>query len=38
MSCILADLKTGRQLGIVDCFQELPDDAPEWAVMLETGR
>jgi hypothetical protein len=38
MSCILADIQTGRQLGIVDCYHELPDDAPDWAVKLETAR
>ncbi len=38
MNCILADIKTGRQLGSVDCYHELPDNAPEWAVKLESAK
>jgi hypothetical protein len=38
MSCILADIKTGQQLGNVDCYHELKKNAPEWAVKLESAR
>ena len=38
MSCILADIESGRQLGMVDCYHELPDNAPEWAVKVESAR
>lgn len=35
MSCILADIATGRELGIYDCYHELPDNAPEWVRTLD---
>jgi hypothetical protein len=38
MSCILADIETGHQLTTVDCYHELPKDAPEWVVKLEAVR
>ncbi len=38
MNCILADIETGRQLGSVDCYHELPDNAPDWAVKLESAK
>lgn len=30
VSCILADLSTGRQLADYDCYHELPPDTPSW--------
>jgi len=35
MSCILADIENGHQLATVDCYHELPANAPEWVVNLE---
>jgi hypothetical protein len=37
MNCILADIETGRRLGTVDCYHELADNAPDWAVKLESA-
>ena len=31
MSCSLFDVKTGRELDEMDCFHDLPSNAPEWA-------
>lgn len=36
MSCILADVTTGKQLATYDCFHKLPPDAPPWVEELET--
>lgn len=30
MMCSLYDVKTGRELQRIDCYQELPKDAPPW--------
>lgn len=38
MTCILADIQTGRELATYDCWQELPADAPEWVQALEALR
>jgi hypothetical protein len=35
MRCILVDVATGRQLENIDCFGELPPNAPLWAKTLE---
>ena len=35
MTCVLADVATGRQVGTYDCFGELPADAPAWVESLE---
>jgi hypothetical protein len=35
MACVLADVETGRELGRVDCYHELPADAPDWVKALE---
>ncbi|MGB6690875.1 MAG: hypothetical protein WBE76_23830 [Terracidiphilus sp.] len=35
MSCILADIESGRQLATFDCYHKLPDNAPDWVVKLE---
>lgn len=35
MSCILADIETGRELSTYDCYRELPPDAPDWVKALE---
>jgi hypothetical protein len=35
MMCVLADIRTGKQLEAVDCFGELPADAPPWVKELE---
>lgn len=35
MTCILADMTSGKQLARYDCFQELPSDAPSWVKHLE---
>jgi hypothetical protein len=33
--CNLADLATGKERASVDCYHELPADAPVWAAALE---
>jgi hypothetical protein len=36
--CILADIQTGKQLEIYDCFPNpLPADAPDWVKTLEAN-
>jgi len=35
MSCVLADISTGRQLARYDCYTDLPADAPAWVKALE---
>jgi hypothetical protein len=35
LACILADVKTGKQLANFDCFHGIPDDAPAWLNALE---
>jgi hypothetical protein len=35
LTCVLADVRTGRQLADYDCFRELPADAPPWVKELE---
>jgi hypothetical protein len=37
LTCVLADIETGRQLGIYDCFGELPANAPGWVKTLEAN-
>jgi hypothetical protein len=37
LACVLADIETGKQLGIYDCFGELPADAPAWVKALEAN-
>ncbi len=34
MSCVLADVKTGRKLEILDCYHELPANVPVWVTAL----
>jgi hypothetical protein len=34
MSCILADVKTGRKLEILDCYHQLPANVPAWVTAL----
>jgi hypothetical protein len=34
MRCILADVRTGKELENLDCFQELPETAPTWGKAL----
>lgn len=36
MTCVLADIKSGRALSSYDCYHELPADAPEWVKTLES--
>jgi hypothetical protein len=36
LTCNLMDIKTGRKLANLDCFHELPADAPAWEKTLET--
>lgn len=38
LSCILADVKTGRRVASYDCFHGIPDDAHDWLKALESGR
>lgn len=38
MSCVLIDTKSGRRVDTIDCWQELPADAPDWAKALEKQR
>jgi hypothetical protein len=38
MTCVLADVKTGRRMGSVDCYHELPPDAPDWVQALEASK
>lgn len=38
LSCILADVKTGRELAHYDCNHELPDGAPKWVKALEASQ
>ncbi len=35
MTCILADIASGRQLATYDCFSEPSHDAPNWVKELE---
>jgi len=37
LTCVLADVKTGRELASYDCFHGIPDDAPDWLEALEGG-
>ena len=34
MSCVLTDVKTGRQLEILDCYHKLPAKVPAWVTAL----
>ena len=34
MSCVLADVKTGRKLERLDCYHELPTNVPAWVTAL----
>ena len=34
MSCVLADVKTGRKLEILDCYHKLPANVPTWVTAL----
>lgn len=34
MSCVLADVKTGRQVEILDCYHKLPATVPAWVTAL----
>ena len=38
MSCVLIDVESGRKLNSLDCWHELPADAPDWAKALEVQR
>jgi hypothetical protein len=35
LECILADVKTGKELSSYDCFHGIPDNAPDWLKALE---
>ena len=35
MSCVLIDTASGRRVDMIDCWQELHADAPDWAKALE---
>ena len=37
MQCELYDLKTGKVLDSVDCWQGIPDNSPAWLVALENS-
>jgi hypothetical protein len=37
MTCILAEVNTGRKLAAYDCFRELPSKAPAWVKTLEAN-
>jgi len=34
MSCVLADVKSGRRLETLDCYHELPANVPAWVRAL----
>ena len=36
LECILADVKTGKELSSYDCFHGIPDNAPDWLKALES--
>ena len=38
MTCVLVDVKTGRRAGSVDCYHELPANAPDWVKVLEASK
>lgn len=38
LSCMLADVKTGRVLESFDCFHGIPDNAPGWLRALENAQ
>lgn len=38
LRCVLADIRTGKELDSVDCFGDLPANAPAWVVELERKR
>jgi hypothetical protein len=38
MVCHLADVRTGRVIQSIDCFHELPENAPAWAKKLESAK
>jgi len=35
MTCLLVNLRTGKQIADYDCFREPPQDAPAWVKELE---
>jgi hypothetical protein len=38
MMCVLADIRTRKELDSVDCFGQLPANAPAWVEELERNR
>jgi len=38
ITCILADIETGREVEVYDCYRELPKDAPDWVEALEASK
>jgi len=37
LACVLYDLKKGRELSRVDCYHDLPQNAPDWVRALESA-
>jgi hypothetical protein len=37
LQCVLADIKTGKELASFDCFHGIHDGAPDWLRTLETA-
>jgi hypothetical protein len=38
MTCVLENIRTGRRVDSVDCWRDLPPNAPAWAKDLEKQR
>ncbi len=38
VTCVLVDVKTGRRMGSVDCYHDLPKDVPDWVTALEASK
>ena len=37
LSCILYDLRRGREIRSIDCYHDLPPNAPDWVLKLEAS-
>jgi hypothetical protein len=37
LACVLYDLKRGREVDRIDCYHDLPADAPDWVRALEAA-
>lgn len=35
MTCVLENIRTGKEIAVYDCYKELPQNAPAWVKELE---